>query len=307
VATLDEAADALAVKLQGLDSEIEASEHSLEELRGRIDAATHEVEQEWTGLTEAVSSFLQKVHDEQERLAHQAQETLPATTDAQHALATTGTEARAQIAEGRANLEGLAQHAGGLVPIVESLGKDSGEAPAKSLAERAAQIEQELTQAVDEASHFLRDELVPEIEQAGQEMRERAQALHDALTDEYLASLQTTFDDWESKVDELEAYVAGEGFKTSHEHAQAVVEYAMEECQTAFTHQLDELRQLVQTMAGEVHELVAETQRAAETIVDHGGAELVVGLDTTRQAVDKAATALGTARDLLVSHRFMEA
>jgi len=307
VATLDDAAEALVVKLRGLDSEIEESEHRLDELRGQIETTSHEVEQEWTALTEAVTSFLEKVHEEQDRLGQETQHALQVTADTQQAVATSGAEAGSEIAESQAHLGALAQHATGLQPAVESLAAEAGEAPAHSLGERADQIEQELAHALDEARDFLRNEVVHEVEQVAQEIRDRCLALRTALAEESTAALQAAFDDWESKVDELEEYVSTQGFQASHQHAHDVVEYALGECQTAFTEQLDQLRQVVEVLAGQLQELTAEVQGSGDTVVVETGAELGMGLDGTRDAVANALSALSSVRDLLASYSFVGA
>src|SRR5574341_2129770 len=111
MATLEDAAEQLVVKLRGLDSEIEESEDKLEDLRGRLDNAAQEVEQEWTALGEAVSSLLEKVREEQEQLRGQAEETAQAVVDAQNAVAEEGAASRQELGEGRGQREALGQHA----------------------------------------------------------------------------------------------------------------------------------------------------------------------------------------------------
>mgnify|MGYP001591209906 CR=1 FL=1 len=306
MATLDDAAEALVVKLRGLDSEIEESEHRLDELRGQIETTSHEVDREWTALTEAVTSFLEKVHEEQDRLGQETQQALQATADTQQAVATSGAEARSEIAESQAHLDALAQHAAGLQPAVESLASEAGEVPAHSLTERAAQIEQELAHALDEARDFLRNEVVHEIEQVAQEIRERCQALRTVLAEEYTVALQAAFDEWESKVEELEEYVSTQGFVASHDHARAYVDYAAGECQTGYGEQLDGIRQVVEALGGQLEELAAEARRSGDTVVAQTGTDLTGGLDGTRDAVADTLSALGSVRDVLGSYTFVQ-
>ena len=132
MATLEDAAEALVVKLRGLDSEIEESEGKLEDLRERVETVTRDVEQEWTSLSEAASSFLQKVRDEQEALADQLQQTEQAVVDAQNAVAEDGAGARQELSQGRAQVEALGQHAAGLAPGVESLAAEAEKRPRRA-------------------------------------------------------------------------------------------------------------------------------------------------------------------------------
>jgi DNA repair exonuclease SbcCD ATPase subunit len=307
VATLEDAAEELVVKLRGLDSEIEESEHRLEELRGRMDAVAHDVEEDWTALTTAVTSFLEKVHTEQEALDTQAKETLAGVGGAQQAVAEEGAAARSEIAEGTGQLEGLAQHATGLAPAVESLAEQAGEAPAKGLAERAHALQQELERAVNEARDFLHDELVPAVEQVATDVHQRAQAVHDALAQEMAQALQHAYEEWEPKVGELEEYVESHGFETSQQHAHDVVEYALGECRTGCGHHVDEVHQLVGLLVTQLGELASEVHKSAEALVMHAGADLIHELEQARTSGQGAVTALDSVKQRLAGYSFMEA
>ncbi len=306
MATLEDAAEELVVKLRGLDSEIEESSHKLEELRDRVEDVGEDVEKEWTALGEAVTSFLDKVREEQEALDRQAQETLQGVSDAHQAVAEDGAAARTEIAEGHAQLEALGQHATGLEPGVESLTADAGEAPARSLAERAHELQQELERVVEEARDFLRDEVVPAVEHVATDVRERCQELHRELAEEMTGALQQAFDDWEPKVDQLEEYVATKGFQTSQHHAHDVVDYALEECQTACGHQLEDLQQLVGILVTQLGELATEVHHSADTLVTQAGTELAQELDRTRDAGVNAVAALDAVRQRLAAYSFVE-
>ena len=306
MATLEDAAEALVVKLRGLDSEIEDSEHRLQELRGQIEGAAHDVEQEWTALTEAVSSFLIQVHEEQDRLDQGSRQALQAAAEAQQAVASAGAEARSEIEQGQARLQAVTQHATALKHPVESLAAEAGEAPAHSLAQRAAQIEQELAQALEEARDFIRNDVVHALEQAVENIRDRSQAVRQALAQEHAQALQAVFDEWQSKVVELEEYVSAQGFAASQQHAHGVVEYALGECRTGLAKHLDEARQVVEVLIGQLQELAAEVRGSGEALVQQAGSELGHGLEAARDAVNDALAALGSTRDRLASYSFVE-
>jgi hypothetical protein len=305
VATLDDAAEALVIKLRGLDSEIEESEHRLGDFRAQIEGASHDVDQEWAALTDAVSSFLAKVHEEQQRLDQETQQALQAAADAQHAVATDGGEAHSAIAEGRAHLDALAQHGTELHRSVETLTTEAGEAPAHNLAQHAAQVEQELTHALEEARDFVRNEVVHGIEEVAHDIRDRCQALHNTLAEEHTHALQAAFDEWESKIEELEEYVATRAFQASHQHAHDVVDYAFRECQTSIAQHLDQLHEFVGLLVGQVQELAAEAQRSEDALVARSGTDLAGGLQGTCDAVANALSALGSVRELLASYSFV--
>lgn len=308
MATLEDAAEDLVVKLRGLDSEIEESDQKLEALRERVETATREVEQDWTDLREAVTSFLDKVREEGEQLDRQAQETLQAVTDAHNSLSENATAAHDAIAESNGELDALGQHVTSLEPAVESLAAEGGEAPARGLAERARELEQELSKLLDEARDFLRDEVVPAIGQVADDVRERCQNLQRGLADEAAQALQKAYDVWEDELDELEVYVLKEdGYEGSHQHAKDVVEYAMDECETASLNEVEELQQLVGLLEVQLQQTATEVERAGKGLTGQGGAELVRELDQAKDAALKAVAGLDKVKQEMAERSFMEA
>ena len=307
MATLEDAAEDLVVKLRGLDAEIEESERKLEDLHGRVDAAVRDVEQDWTDLTEAVTSFLATVHEDGQQLAQQAQETLQAVTDAHNAVGENATSAQNAIAQENGELDGLGQHAAGLEPAVDSLAAEQGEAPAQALAARARELEQELSKAVDEACAFLRDEVVPAIQGVADDVRERCEEVHRTLADQHTQELQQTYDEWEQRVDELEGYVLTKGYQASHQHAKDVVEYALDECESGSLEQVDDVRQVVGILEGQLQQLAAEVARAGQELASGSGQKLAQELNAARDSAVKALAGLDNMKHELAQRSFMEA
>ncbi|HET9317708.1 MAG TPA: hypothetical protein VFQ51_19095, partial [Vicinamibacteria bacterium] len=196
MATLEEAAEDLVIKLRGLESEIAESDQKLETLRDRMEAAKRELEEDWTDLAQAVQSLLDKVREEGEQLDRRADETLQAVTDAHNAVGENATNAHGEIGQAAAELDALGQQATALEQQVEPLVHDGIEAPAQALEARAKELEQELGQLVDEAKDFLIDEVVPAIAQLAEDVRQRCQELHRSLTEDYTEPLQQVFDEW---------------------------------------------------------------------------------------------------------------
>ena len=200
-----------------------------------------DVEGDWSDLTEAVESFLEKVREESDQLDQKADTTLQALTDAHNALGENATNARNEIGQAVANLDALEQQATAHTANVEPLVHDGIEAPAQSLEERAQELETELGEFVDEARDFLTGEVVPAVEQLADDVRERCQALHKSLAEERAEPLQQVFDEWSGHIDELEGYVLTQGYQSSHQHALDVVEYVMDECETASRQKIEDL------------------------------------------------------------------
>jgi len=304
VATLDNAAEELVVKLKGLDSEIEESQHTLEELRGRVDETSDEVEQEWSHLTEAVTSFLDKLRQQQDQLSAEVREALQATADASGAVQEDGAHMRSEIGEAQADMEALSQHATGLEPGVDALAAEAGEAPAQRLAERAKGVEQQLAQVLEEVRNFIQDEVETALDQIAEDVRERCQALRDTFAEDAPAGLQAVFDDWEAKLDELEDYVSQQGFLASHSHARAVVDWALEECRTVCEEHLEALNGVVQEAVRPLQELAEEIQLTGETLTGDG-AELTREMDAARASVARAISGLDSVKELLAGYTFV--
>lgn len=307
MATLEDAAEDLVVKLKALDAEIEESDHKLEELRGRVETAAREVDEDWKDLTEAVTSLLDKVREEAEQLDQQTQETLTAVTDAHNAVGENATAAQNEIGQAAAELDALGQQAAALEPAVDSLVADAGEAPAHALAARAKELEQELTKLVEEARDFLRDEVVPAIEQVADDVKDRCEELHRVLAEQHTDELQKAYDEWEGRVDELEDYVLKQGYQASHQHAKDVVEYALDECETGSLEQVEEVHQLVGVLETQLQQLATEVQRSGKDLVDQHGEKLKHELEQAKEAAVKAVAGLDKMKQELAERSFMAA
>jgi chromosome segregation ATPase len=305
VATLEDAAEELVVKLKGLDAEIEESEGKFEGFKAGIENVAGELDQEWTALAAAVTSFAKALAEEQQKLDEQARETLQALSDAQAAVGQNGTEARTEIGQARGQLDALGEHAKALDTAAESLAQ-AGEAAPKALAEQARELEQQLTKLFEETRDFLRDEVEPAIETLATEVNTRCQELQQVMAEQLTTSLQESFDEWEAEVDKLEQEVADQTFKASHPHAAQCVEAALEECETACGQKVDELKQLVGVLVTQLQELATDVGKSAHSLVAEAGAELVKQLGEVHTAGAAAVAALDNVKQTLASYTFLE-
>lgn len=304
MATLEDAAEELVVRLKGLDSEIEESEHALQDLRGKVDETSAEVEEEWSHLTDAIASFVSQLREEQEQLAAELRDALQATAEANATVHEDGSRGRASIGDGQSELDALAQHATGLEPGVESLMAEAGETPAHALASRAKEVEEELARILEEARDFIRDDVVSALEQVAGDIRERCHAVESTIAEQRTVALQAIFDAWEPQVDALEAHVAEQGFVASRSHARAVVDWTLEECKTACATHLDAARQVIEETTAPLQELAAAAQLTADSLLGKGG-ELLAELGSTRDSVGRAVSALSAVQQLLGSYTFV--
>jgi uncharacterized coiled-coil DUF342 family protein len=306
MATLEDAAEELVVKLRGLESEIAESDQQLEALRQRVETAKRELDEDWTDLTEAVESLLDKVREEGEAFHPQGDAAEQAVTDAHNALVENAANAQGAIEAAAAELDALGQQATTAADAVEPFVHDGVEAPAQSLADRARELEQELGRLVDEAKAFLADEVAPAIEKVAEEVRERCQEVHRSLAEDHAPRLQEIFDEWSGHVGELEDYVLQQGFVTSRQHAQDVVDYVIDECEKASREHLDGLAQVVGLLEGQLRELATEVERAGQDLAADSGARLLRELDEAKESALRAVGGLDLVRQELAERSFME-
>lgn len=305
MATLEDAAEELVVRLKGLDAEIEESEGKFEGFKNDIEGVAGELDQQWTAFTAALTSFGKALAEEQQKLDEQARETLQGLSDAQAAVSQDAGEARTEIGQARGQLDALGEHAKALDAGMDAL-VASGEAAPKAMAERARELDQELTRLFEETRDFVRDEMVPALETVATEVTTRCQELNRVLAEQLTTSLQQSYDEWETAVDELEQQVATDSFKASHPHADQCVEAALEECETACEQHVDELKQLVGILVTQLQELATDVGNSANSLVAEAGAELVKQLGEVHAAGASAVAALDNVKQTLASYTFLE-
>jgi hypothetical protein len=281
--TLDDAAEQLLVKLKGLDSEIEESLHALDAVRERMDGTATEVDGQWSALADAVRSLVERAREEQERLTGDAQRALDACGAAGNAVQRTGGEVPAAVAGAVAQAEALAHHVQEVVPPLERA-LAGGEQAAHALGERARALEEELARLFEEAGAFLRDDVAAMLG----ELAEAAYA------------------DWEERVACLEEYVATRGFLASHEHARAVVDWALAECRSACEERLSAARALVVEVNRPLDALASAIAAASATLAEHG-ATLLDAVAAGADGALKAQAALDSVERQLASYSFMGA
>jgi chromosome segregation ATPase len=305
VPTLDAAAEELIARVEGLDSEIEESRHTLRELRDGMETTAREVESDWVALGGAVASLREALRQESERLEESVQGALQALIDAGQAVRDGGSQSRSELAQAEADLGTLRRHASGLDPAVESLVAERGEATPRDLAARAQAVEQELAGVLEDARGFLLDELSAALNELAAEIGERCRAVRASVEEQARQRLEACLDDWEAKVGELEAHVAEHGFMASHSHARAVVGWTLAACTTACFSHLEEVHALLGVSVRPLQELAGELRRVGESLVGAEGVSLVAELDEARRSMAGALSALDEAKATLASYTFV--
>jgi hypothetical protein len=306
MATLEDAAEALVVRLKALDPEIDEARHALEEIRGQIEQTTEGVDQEWTALADAASALVQAVHEQQERIASGVAEAARASAGLGAAVGQSGARVRSEVAEGAADLAALAQHAGGVAPEVEAAVADAGEEPARRLAERVKDADEELQRVLEETRAFVEDEVPGVLSELTEAIKERCESLTEHVVEPAAASLRQTLEAWETRVDELLDHVSSQGFVASHDHAHAVAEWALDECRAACERALDPITQLAETATSSLRQFATGVQ-ALSASVERDAAELLAEVARANDLARQGQRALDRVRRDLASYSFVAA
>jgi phage-related tail protein len=305
MAIFEDAAEQLVVKLKGLDGEMEQARQRISDIKDHLQSVCDDFDEHWQEMAEKVASVVAKVGDESEETSQSVDEGLSALAEAKGTVEGGGQEVEAELASAQEGVRAYGEHATGMEEPVETLVVDGVEVPAQALAQRAQEVEGELQQALSEAREFLTDEVGGTLKELQDEIRERCEELHTTLTVECANALQSAFDDWSSKMDEVEELVEQQAFTAAPPHAGENVTYALTACSDAQAQQLATLRDLVNGLVGVLDELKTEVGEAATDVAVEGADALAQGMDGLRQSLASAGTALDSVRDLLASYSFV--
>lgn len=152
----------------------------------------------------------------------------------------------------------------------------------------------------------MQDEVANAASDAADEVRQVCQTVHQSLAEAAAEAFKDAYQQWESAVDDLEAYVVSQGYEASREHARAVVEYAAEECASACNTRMDELLQLVGVLEGQLKQMAGEVEQSAEHLVVQAGAQLLQDLEATHKSAAAAVAALDAVKRELAQYSFVE-
>lgn len=307
MATLEQAAEALVVKLKGLDGEIAASETKIEAMREEVEKGVGDVAAAFEATRTAADAFLAKVAQGHAALDDQAEHAVEAASDAKSALTADAEASRHELEE---RTDALAETARILADTGSALEKTADEAaldPARTLASRARALEQELAELVREAVAFVRDEVVTTLDDSAEDLRDRSSATQERLAEETVQSLQAAYDAWERGLATLEDQLETQSAAIGQMPVRAAVEQALAMCGAASGARVESLKQVVAVLASQVQEMAAAASASADELVDRTGQDLLAELEATRLAAVSAALALDGVRGTLAAYSFVDA
>ena len=303
MATLEDAAQDLVEKLEQLDGECqEAQQAFAAQLEGlaELDAG---IAQEWDSLSEAVTSFLERVQEQAALLAQDGNDATNELGSLRGEIEGAQSEAEAELVGSRDDVAALAEHLRSLEPAVESLVTSGGEAPIAALRQLAESVREQLEQALGEAGDFLQD-VVTELGAVAQDVEERSEALRAHIAEECTEQLQNGFETWQGNVEELEELVKGK-LEELPANAREVVEYAMAECVAGHEEELDRVLALIPTIEQEIEQLKSTIDETATDIGEEALGALTERLSSVSQSITTTTEALDRVKQLLASYTFV--
>lgn len=306
MATLEDAAEELVGKLKELDHEVEEGEGTIRSLGEKLGSATGHIEDEWKALGERVTAFLEKVNEQAERVNGDVTESGQALADLQNGIGSDQGEADGALATARGEISALEEHVRSQQQPLESMIADQVEAPLEQLAEQAGKVKESLDQAVSEAREFLENDVVGALTDMGDAIRERVDQVREGPIQDCTDGLQEAYEKWGTALAFMEDTVVERSYAAAPDHAQQVIEFALEECKKAYDEGLDELTSVAQVVEDALGELKDEASRRADAVRQDGQEALSSGHGELTQALAEAVSALDAVKQLLASFTFVQ-
>jgi uncharacterized phage infection (PIP) family protein YhgE len=302
MAELEQTAAEALEKVRSLAALTDKAHGRLQDLAAEIEAAAGQVESEWTRFVEKGQALLERAGEVNERVGAEAAEARGAVATLQAALTQADGDLHGALDSARDNTLGLGRMLDDAVPDVEAMA-ESVEKASQELARNAEQVESALQQALEAGRTFVEDTVAEGLRELQEQVRERAQQLT-AVMEECGRELQTSFDNWEAGLTEVETEVA-EAFEETETHMAGLVETAVRLSREAYLDPLGEVAREVQELEQLLGEVAGAAGESEETAV--GSAQETSGaMDEDRAALEAVKAKLDEVKTLLASFSFVE-
>ena len=304
MADLEAAAEVAIVKIKDLSAHIDKAEAAFTTLQEKLDEVEERFEADWEALDEKAGVLLEVARAQTSGIAEDGQRAREGLSELDESLARMATEWDQAMESGVSEASTLGAHVSDQGPAVSARG-DEAETAARSLAARAAAIEAQLQQALTDARELLESEVVSELKEMQDAIRQRAAALQATLVEECETVLAEAFAGWERQLAEVEE-VIDEEFARARQHAANVVAYSLQECQRGHDEAWVEVTGLVTTLEGLMQRLgEAIGARTAETDERRDTAEQA--LSEAAAGVERMRSALAQELETLARYEFARA
>lgn len=299
---LEAAAEAAIVKVKDLSAHIDKAEAAFAALEDQLEDVKTRYETDWTALDEKARVLLELARAQTSAIAGEGEEARQGLTQLDDALEKTATEWDDAIEAGASETSTLGAHVSEQGPPLSAQGSEV-QAAARSLGERAGAIEAELQQVLAEARELLESEVVGELREAQDAIRERTASLQATLADECGRALEEAFAGWERQLAEVEQ-VIDEEFARARQHAADVVAYSLQECERGHDEAWAAMQAQVAGLEGLLTRLgEAATARAAELAERRGTADQA--LTEAAAGVERMRATLAQELETLARYEFV--
>lgn len=303
MADLEAAADAALASVKEFEDQVGETQEALEQLAEQAKRTQGQVAADWATLEASLSTFLKAVEAQRTESDQDGERAAQALGELAVAVGGARTEGEPELLGARDELLGFGQRVEAAGPPVTALSEDL-RLLGQSVADRAAQVETELNEALREARDFLGVQMVEDLHGLAEALRQRGSALETAVADQCLTALDEAYQDFEAKLGELEQLLEQKSFTETEDHVREVVEFSINEYRQGQSDALDVLAGNVRDLEQELATLKdSVAQRQTDTATDKDAldqdAQLVEGLAADMDA------ALGAVKALMASYTFV--
>ncbi|MET0554271.1 MAG: hypothetical protein ABW221_14610 [Vicinamibacteria bacterium] len=305
MANLEVAADELVRKLRTVDGELENAHDRFSELKEKLGSLGEGLDEDWIEVARSVGDLVEKAGEELSALGSEAQESASKVSGVE-GMGQGATDAFTGALDAAEN--GTTQLADAVTargPQVDAAA-EAGEQMFEALGTQAEQASEQLAQVLQEARDFLTGEVATALQTMEADIADRFAEMRTTLVDECGGALQTAYDDWSARLDEVLETVGGEGFEAAHEQGQEVVEWALGECAKKHDEEFDKLLQVAEVVREAVTTLQEEIAEAATDVGEEGKNALEQALAETQAALVGMVGALDACRQTMSSYSFCQ-
>jgi len=301
---LEEAAEIATVKIKELSAHVDKAEAAFTALEERLGHVKTRFETDWAALDERAHALLETARAQAGGIAEEAEEAREGLSQLDESLGKAAPEWNAALEGSASETSTLGAHVSEQGPPVSEQGGEA-QAATRALARRAAATEAQLQQAAAEARELLEGEVARELREMRDAVRQRAAALQAALTEECAAELAEAFTGWERQLAEVEE-VIDEEFASARQHAAAVVEFSLQECQRGHEDAWAAMASLMADVDG-VLERLGQTVGARTSEIDARRTGLEEALSGTAAGVERMRALLAGELETLARYEFVRA
>jgi chromosome segregation ATPase len=300
MADLETAAEGALVRVKEFEARFEKAQASFAALRDEATTLRAQLESDWTGLAEAAQSLIRSAEEHRKAFDTDGQEAAQALAGLGSAVGGAVPEAQQELQGATGEVAGLGERVEGERPRLEAA-EERLRALADDIASRADQVERQLAEALREARDFVGVEVAADLQAIEDAIRQRAASVQSVVAEQCTQAIEDAYADFESKLDELEQLVSEKAFEEPGQHVDEVVQFSVQEAQTAHKDALDALVAGVDALEAELRTLEEDVKQHAADV--EGEAQTLDGeVEGALALADAMTGAVRALRELIASY-----